>query len=109
CHGADLEPRAGIAGLATGDDVLARSAQEVARGVELLDPVIGGVGDVNVARRVGGDPGGAVELAPKAAADTRLAVRRHGADLEPGAGIAGVASGDHVLAPGAVPGVGELL
>src|SRR5262249_58074423 len=99
---ADLEP-----GSAAGVDVLAPRAQEIPRGVELLDPVIADIGDVDVPRRrIRCDPDGEVELPGEAAVAPGLTVRGDRADLEPGP-----AAGDDVLPPRAqeVPRRVELL
>src|SRR5262249_55869563 len=77
---ADLEP-----GSAAGVDVLAPRAQEIPRGVELLDPVIADIGDVDAPRRrIRCDPDGEVELPDEAAVAPGLTVRGDRADLEPG-------------------------
>src|SRR3954452_3643608 len=111
CRGdADLEPRAGVA-RAGGGDVLPPGPLEVARGVELPDPVVEAVGNVDVSRLVDGHPEGLIELTGRGTRCARLAgVDAPDADLGSGAGAARPGGRD-VLAPGALEGAigGELL
>src|SRR5207302_10441102 len=65
---------------ATPADVIAEGAKPVPLGVELLDPVIAMVGDVDVACLIGGDATGLVHLAAQTAGRPALAVGGDGAN-----------------------------
>src|SRR5262249_54556457 len=89
--GADAEGAAPVDALAPGRD-------EVAGGVELLDPVLEDVAVVGDARRVAGDGVGlAAELASQGARGAGLTAGGDGADAEGAAPV-------HTLAPGPSPG-----